>query len=371
MTRTIKTELGERSYDVRIGPGLLGGLGELVAGMNGVSSAVVVADSNVAEIYAAAAMDSLKQAGVTARAITFPAGEQNKTLATASGLLDELLAGDPPVDRRSVVVALGGGVTGDMAGFVAAVALRGLRWVQCPTSLLADVDASVGGKTAVDHPAGKNLIGAFHQPAGVLIDTDTLATLPRGEFINGLAECVKHAVIRDAALLDFIEDNAGKILALDADVLTDFIARNVEIKAQVVSADERESGVRAELNYGHTIGHAIETYIGYDKITHGQGVALGMAAAGHMAVVRGLIEEDAARRVEQILATLHLPTRVSDLPAGFGKLDAAQIRRIMQRDKKTQQGRIRMILPVVPGRVAIFDDITPDAIDGAVEYISQ
>ncbi len=371
MTRTIKVDLGLRSYNVRIAPGMLARLGPTVAHLGEVSSAVVVSDSNVSELYGLTAIDSLKQAGVSARQITFPAGEQHKTLASASNLLDELLWGDPPADRRSVVVALGGGVTGDLAGFVAAVALRGLRWVQCPTSLLADVDASVGGKTAVDHPSGKNLIGVFHQPAGVLIDIDTLKTLPREEFINGLAECVKHAVIRDAELLNFIEDNTEKILALDPGVLTDFIARNVEIKAAVVSADERESGMRVHLNYGHTVAHAIETFVGYDRITHGQAVALGMAAAGRMAARRGLIEDEVAMRVEKILADLRLPVRMTDVGGGIGKLNPRRIREIMQRDKKTRGGRIRMILPVAPGQVSIFDDITPDAIDDAVEYINR
>jgi 3-dehydroquinate synthase len=358
-SRTIRVALGRRSYDVRVGPGLLGQLGEAVAALGEVRQAVVIADAAVGDLYAAQAADALRGAGLDAPLLTFPAGEANKTLAVWGRLFDELFALAPPVDRRTVVVALGGGVTGDLAGFLAATALRGLRWVQCPTTLLADVDASVGGKTAVDHPAGKNLIGAFHQPAGVLADVTLLRSLPAAEVGNGLAECVKHAVIRDATLLEFLEDAAEAVLACEPDAMGELVARNVAIKAAVVSADEREAGVRAHLNFGHTIGHAIEACVGYENIAHGQAVSLGMVAACRMAVARGLIEPEAGARVEGLLAALGLPVR-------WAGLDAERIWQIMLHDKKTRGGQVRMVLPVVLGEVALFGDITPAGVRQAV-----
>jgi len=291
LERTVTVDLGRRSYGVRVGPGLLDAMGDAVAALPGVTGAAIVTDSNVGPLYGLRLSDALAAAGVRPAMIEFPAGEANKNLSTVADVLDALLATTPAVDRSTVVVALGGGVVGDLAGFVAAVALRGMRFYQCPTSLLADVDASVGGKTGVDHQAGKNLIGAFHQPSGVMVDVETLKTLPRGELIGGLAECVKHAVIRDASLLDYIEGRADDILACHSDVMTDLIARNVAIKAQVVAADEREAGQRAHLNYGHTIGHAVEALAGYGELSHGQAVALGMVAANHLAVARGLLDE--------------------------------------------------------------------------------
>ena len=363
MEQTVRVELDDRSYDVRVGPGLLDAAGPAVAALENVSSAVVVSDDTVAGLYGKRVVGSLAGEGLDASLVEFSAGEQNKTLRTAGEVLDKLFAVSPAIDRDTVVVALGGGVAGDLAGFVAATALRGLRWVQCPTSILADVDASVGGKTGVDHKAGKNLIGAFHQPRAVLIDVDTLGTLPPEERSNGLAECVKHGVIRDAALLDFIEDNAEALLDCAPAVTTEFIARNVAIKADVVADDERESGRRAHLNFGHTIGHAIEAFVGYDRIRHGQAVALGIVAADFLAVDRGLIELEAAERVEDLLRRLKLPVRRDGL-------DAGDIWRIMQHDKKARGGQVRMVLPVMLGQVAVFDDITADAVTKAVESLA-
>ena len=263
---------------------------------------------------------------------------------------------------RRLIVALGGGVTGDLAGFVAATALRGLRWLQCPTTLLSAVDASVGGKTGVDHPAGKNLIGAFHQPRGVLIDVSTLKTLDDRELHSGLAECVKHAVIADGEMLEFLEDNVEAILSRQAEVMTDLIARNVRIKASFVSADEREAGRRAHLNFGHTIGHAIEAFVGFGNITHGEAVSLGMVAACRLAVHRELIEDEAAARVADILVRMGLQVRWSGL-------DSDKVWQIMLHDKKVRGGQVRMVLPVVLGEAAIFSDITADTIRSAVESL--
>ncbi|MBN1554287.1 MAG: 3-dehydroquinate synthase [Phycisphaerae bacterium] len=366
---TVRIDLGERSYSVRIAAGLLGETGEALAGATGAKQAVVVSDTTVAPLYAQPVLDSLTEAGITSRVLTFPAGESNKTLATVSAVLDGLLLHDPPIDRKSVVVALGGGVVGDLAGFVAAVALRGVRFLQLPTTLLAAVDSSVGGKTGVDHTAGKNLIGAFHQPSGVLCDVETLRTLPKRELRNGLAECVKHAVIRDAELLDFIESHADDFLsgedgalAFSADGMIELIARNVAIKAKVVAEDERESGVRAHLNAGHTIGHAVETFVGYENIGHGEAVALGLVAENALAVSRGLLRADVADRVKNVLAMLGLPVRQ-------GGLDADEIWRLMQHDKKAMAGRVRIVLPNALGDVNLHDDIETGEVRRALEAL--
>ncbi|MCK4276881.1 MAG: 3-dehydroquinate synthase [Phycisphaerae bacterium] len=362
MTKTISVDLGPDSYEVRIGRGLLDTLGPTAGAIPDATSVVVISDSKVAELYGPAAMSSFGGQSLAPTLIDFPPGEQHKTLATYGQLMDALLEICPPIDRSAVVVALGGGVTGDLAGFVAATALRGLRWIQCPTTLLAAVDASVGGKTAVDHAAGKNMIGAFHQPSAVLIDVDTLKTLGEIEIRNGPAECVKHAVIRDEGLLGFIEQNAEAIRHCDPDVMTEFVARNVAIKATVVAADEREMDQRAHLNFGHTIGHAIEVFIGYEKIPHGQGVALGMIAACRMAVNRGIAEAGAEERIRNILEQL-------SLPVSWSGLDAQQIWRIMQHDKKVRGGRVRMILPSGLGKVEIYNDITEESVREALEAI--
>jgi 3-dehydroquinate synthase len=362
MERTVRVKLGHRSYDVHIGTNLLVRLGAFSAA--GARQAVVVADSNVSELYGGRALAALKSADMIATLVDFPAGEEHKTLATYGKVMDELFAVSPPIDRDTLIVALGGGVSGDLAGFVAATALRGLRWLQCPTTLLAAVDSSVGGKTGVDHPAGKNLIGAFHQPCGVLIDVETLKTLPVEQLRSGLAECVKHGMIRDAAMLDFIDAHAAAILQADPDVLTELVVRNVAIKAAVVSADERESSIRAHLNFGHTIGHAIETHLGLGRISHGQAVALGMVAACRLAVRRGLVEKTVALRLEDLLARL-------DLPIAWQGLDVDAIWTIMQHDKKNRQGRVRMVLSTGEGTVGLFSDVSAEEIRNAVEYLRR
>ncbi|MFW6132481.1 MAG: 3-dehydroquinate synthase [Planctomycetota bacterium] len=364
MIRTVRVELGRRGYDVRIGSGLLATLGETAAALDDVSSVVVIADATVADHYGETGVDALRSAGIATKLLTFAPGEASKTLRTYAALVDGLLepGGDrPAADRQMLIVAMGGGVTGDLAGFVAATVLRGVRFVQCPTTLLADVDSAVGGKTGVDHPAGKNLIGAFHQPSAVLIDVGTLGTLPDAELRNGLAECVKHAVIRDAELLEFIEDRAEAVFARDDDTLSELVARNVAIKAAVVVADEREQGQRAHLNFGHTVGHAIEADAGY-AVSHGQGVALGMIAEAELAVRRGLLGRDAAGRLRNVLGRLGLPVRRGDL-------NAERLWPIMQRDKKVRGGKVRFVLPTALGAVDVFDDVTADELAEALKII--
>ena len=377
-TKTILVELTERAYEVRVGVDLLADVGEILAPFAGCDPpgvrgrAVVITDSNVRPLYAEALTASLSGAGCRADVIDFAAGEASKSLPTYASVMDRMLGLSPPIDRRSLIVALGGGVVSDLAGFVAATALRGICYANVPTTLLADVDSSVGGKTGVDAPAGKNLIGAFHQPRAVVIDAAALKTLPAGELGNGLAECVKHGVIRDATLLDFIEENAQAILAADTEVLAELIARNVAIKAAVVVADERESGERAHLNFGHTLGHAIEAAAGFGTVSHGQAVSLGMVAACHIAVARKLIEPAAAERAAEILAALSLPARFADLPdfPAAGR-DPATLRAIMLHDKKARAGVVRFVLPTNLGNVAVFDDVTPEQIDRAIAHLAR
>jgi 3-dehydroquinate synthase len=282
-------------------------------------------------------------------------GERSKTLAQAGRLCDRMLRAG--MDRGSVLIALGGGVITDLAGFAAAIYMRGIAWIAVPTSLLAQVDASVGGKTAVNHPECKNMIGAFHQPAAVLCDTDTLATLPDEEFRTGLAEVVKHAVIRDADLFALLEAQADAILARDPAVLEAVVARNVRIKAEVVMADERESDLRRILNYGHTIGHALETRL---KVRHGRAVALGMVAEAHIALGRGLIGGAVADRQDGLLKRFGLPTRLDEAP----DVEACLV--LVKHDKKAVAGRHHVILPTALGRVEVFSDVTDREICEAI-----
>jgi 3-dehydroquinate synthase len=331
------------------------------------SQAVIVSETTVAPLYAERVADALRgKAGWGVRvAKPFSAGEQNKTLATASSVLDDVLGGDPPVDRKTLIVALGGGVTGDLAGFVAAVALRGLPFVQVPTTLLAMVDSSVGGKTGVDHDAGKNLIGAFHQPQAVVADVETLRTLPARELSNGLAESVKHGVIRDPSLLAFLEANAETLTSpdFDADVMVELVARNVAIKADVVAADEREAGVRAYLNAGHTVGHAVETFVGYESIRHGEAIALGLVAELQLSVNRGLLAAADAQRVVSLMSRLNLPITQPGL-------DVPALCSLMQRDKKTLRGQLRISVPTALGEMTILDDLRVEELQAAIETLA-
>jgi len=364
MLTTIEIDLSERSYNVEIGPGLLCGIGTKVRSLGRVSSVVVISDSTVAELYGQAVIDSLASESLAANLLTFPAGEENKTLATCSDLFDKIFSLTPAIDRHAVIVTLGGGVTGDMGGFIAATLLRGIRFFQCPTSLLAAVDASVGGKTGIDHAAGKNLIGAFYQPVGVLVDVETLGTLPPDQIASGLAECVKHAVIRDEALLTMIDDGADDLKAVKPQAMVDLIARNVAIKAKIVAADERESNLREILNLGHTFGHAIETAAGFGAVSHGQAVALGMVAACRASVQLGHLSQLDADRIEVVLARLDLAVRRDGM-------DAGELCELMKHDKKNRSGVIRFVLPVAIGDARVFDDVPESVVKSAIEYINR
>ena len=338
---------------VSIGPRLLATLGREAKAAARSAKAAVVTDANVSAHYLEPALESLRQAGLRTASIIVPPGETSKTLAQAAALYDRLLEAE--MDRGSVVVALGGGVVSDLAGFVAATYMRGIPWVAVPTTLLSQVDASVGGKTAVDHPLCKNLIGAFHQPSAVLADVETLRTLPDEELRTGLAEVVKHAMIRDADLFAALEAQADRLLARDPKVLEDVVMRNVEIKAAVVMADERESGLRRILNYGHTVGHALESLSlktdGAAALAHGRAVALGMMAEAQIAQRRGLVGQAIVERQKNLLQRFGLPVRVK-APDVKACLD------LVRHDKKAEAGRLRFVLPESIGSVRVVDDVT-------------
>jgi 3-dehydroquinate synthase len=346
----VPVELGSRSYSIEVGYGLLGRLGATLSGLCRGRSALIVADEEVARRYLKTAVDSLAAAGFEAASVVVPPGEGTKSLAWAGRLYDALV--ERNFDRQSVVVALGGGVVGDLAGFVAATYARGIGFFQVPTTLLAMVDASVGGKVAVDHPKAKNMIGAFHQPLGVACDLATLATLPDREYRCGLAEVVKYGVIMDEDFFAELERSAAAILAREPSCVERIVSRSCELKAQVVQEDELETtGRRAILNYGHTFAHAFETAAGYEDLRHGEAVAIGMICAGRLARRLGRVDAAFCDRQERLWNALGLPTRV---PAGLAEVDLASI---MRRDKKAQSGRLRFVLPSRMGKVELADGV--------------
>lgn len=350
-----------RQYDILIQPGLLHEIGALVAKLTRASKAAIVTDSNVGKAYADSVQRSLRSAGIDAVIATIRAGEAHKNLAELSGVYDTILG--HKVERSTPIIALGGGLVGDMAGFVAATVLRGVPLIQVPTTLLAMVDASVGGKTGINHATGKNLIGAFHQPIAVLIDPNTLKTLPRRELHGGLAECIKHDVIRDADGFARLESEIGGALLGDIAYLARLVAHNVAIKAKVVEADPFEKAERAHLNFGHTFGHAIETVSHYEY-SHGECVALGMVAASRLATDLGMLDEPSRRRIVGVIAKAGLP--VSGM-----RLDPRAIADAMMFDKKVRGGKIRFILPDRIGHVVIRDDVPAEAALVALESLGS
>lgn len=360
---TVDVSLGQRSYQILVGSGLLAEAGRHVAAVfpSNRGRALVITDDTVAGIHLDPVTRSLAAAGFTVSSAIVPAGEQSKSFEQLSRLCDACFRAG--LERRSLIVALGGGVIGDLAGFVAATYLRGLPFVQAPTTLLAQVDSSIGGKTGINLPGGKNLVGSFHQPVLVLADVAALATLDDRQFSSGLAEVVKHAMIRDAALFDLLESDAGKLLARDPATLEEIVARNCGVKAAVVSADEREEGLRASLNYGHTVGHAVESVASYGVYTHGEAVALGMAAAAVIARSRSYISDAVVVQQNKLLESFGLPTRLRR------PLDADALLEAMRHDKKVLSGRLRFVLPVAIGQTRLVDDVTDDELRRAVSKI--
>lgn len=358
-------ELGEQRYPIHIGAGLIGQLGRLVQGrLPKAKRALIITDSNVKPRYGAAARAALEQAGIVTNLVMIPAGEGSKTLAQAYSLYPSCVSAG--LERSSVIIALGGGVVGDLAGFVAATYLRGIPFVQVPTTLLAQVDSSVGGKTGVDLPEGKNLVGAFHQPAMVVADTKALLTLPQRELSAGMAEVVKHGVIRDPAFLAYLEQNAERIMAQDQQVLERVVEQNCRIKAGVVAEDPHEHGLRAILNFGHTVGHAVEAEMGFGGWLHGECVACGMVAATHISRLGGILQDQQlADRLERLLTRLDLPTR---LPPG---LDPNRLTKRMLRDKKVEAGQIRWVMPVAAGEVLVTPEVEPEVVQWGLDAMRR
>lgn len=349
----LRVELAERSYDIEIGTGCLHRLGEFVAQRLPFRHAVVITDDHVVHPHAQAAVASL--AGVagaeqpTVEMLTVKAGEASKQIDSAVRLWEQLL--ERKADRKTVIVAVGGGVIGDLAGFVAATFARGIPFVQVPTTLLAQVDSSVGGKVGINLPGAKNMVGAFWQPRGVLIDTAVLATLPDREYRAGLAEVVKYGVILDAEFFAYLERHVAQLNDRDDTILQHAILRSCQLKAEVVSQDEREeTGLRAVLNYGHTFCHAIETLTGYGEYLHGEAVAIGMVCASQLAERLGRIPSELTLRQQQLLEALKLPTA---LP----RLDSQKMLDVMARDKKAEQGQLRFVLPSRLGHVETVRDV--------------
>ncbi len=351
---TVTIDLGDRSYDIAIAPGLLAGLAghpELPAG----TAALVVTNTSVQPLYGAALAATLQQRYPTVHSVVLPDGETHKTWQTLNLIFDALLTHG--CDRKVVLYALGGGVIGDMTGFAAACYMRGVPFVQVPTTLLAQVDSSVGGKTAINHPLGKNMIGAFYQPRLVVCDLATLDTLPARELAAGLAEVIKYGPIADMELLAWLEQNMDALLARDRAALAHAVKRSCEIKAAVVGADEREAGLRAILNFGHTFGHAIEAGMGYGVWLHGEGVAAGMVMAAELSRRLGLVDAAFVQRLTRLIARAGLPTRG---PVLHAQDNAGRYLELMRVDKKAEAGEIRFVLIDGPGQAIMR--AAPDAL---------
>lgn len=351
-SQTVHVPLGDRSYDISIGTGNLVDVGRWVTSLRSVTHAVVISDANVAKHYQQRVEEAIAGEGVRVTSLVVPAGEPSKSVSTAQSLWEAALA--DRVDRKSVVVALGGGVVGDLAGFIAATMTRGLDFFQIPTSLLAQVDSSVGGKVGINLPSAKNIVGAFWQPKGVLIDTAVLETLPRREYLSGLAEVVKYGVILDAEFFSYLEANIQPMLDRDPAVLQKIVARSCELKAQVVAEDETETtGLRAILNYGHTYCHALETVAGYGEYLHGEAVSVGMLCASRLGEKLGVFDAESTQRQFKLLSAL-------ELPVATPKLDERAILSVMQRDKKVEHGKLRFIVPHRIGKVVLTPDVPSD-----------
>jgi 3-dehydroquinate synthase len=358
MATTIRVELKERAYDILIGRETLADVAAFVKARGAAKRACIITDANVLHPHAEQVQASLVAAGVRVELLSVAAGEASKCVAEAERLWNELSR--LRIDRKTVVIAVGGGVIGDLAGFVAATYARGLAFVQIPTTLLAQVDSSVGGKVGINLPSAKNIVGAFWQPAGVLIDLDCLSTLPKREYLSGLAEVVKYGVILDADFFAYLEKNVAGLLARDTAVLERIVARSCELKARVVEQDEREeTGLRAVLNYGHTFCHAIETVAGYGHYLQGEAVAIGMVAASRLAALLGRIPAEMTDRQARLLKALGLPTEVGDLPVEA--LLAA-----MQHDKKSENGELRFVLPWEMGKVEVVGSVPVGMVKQAI-----
>ncbi|HHW35323.1 MAG TPA: 3-dehydroquinate synthase [Paracoccus solventivorans] len=358
MTRIVPVALGDRSYQVRIGPGLIARAGAEIAPLLARPRVAVLTDETVAALHLPALKAALAAEGIAVTALALPAGEATKSWDHLGRAVEWLIA--ERIERRDIVIALGGGVIGDLAGFAAAILRRGVRFVQIPTTLLAQVDSSVGGKTGINSPQGKNLIGAFHQPSLVLADTDALATLPERDFRAGYGEVMKYGLLGDAGFFEWLETH-GPTLRSDPDALLHAVAHSVGMKADIVARDETEQGDRALLNLGHTFGHALESATRYSaRLLHGEGVGIGCALAFDLSARLGLCAQEDPSRVAAHLAAMGMPARLADIPGPLP--DDAGLVALMGQDKKVVDGRLRLILARGIGRAFVADDVAPEAI---------
>lgn len=362
MSEKITVGLAERGYDIHVGPGLLAQTGALLSGMAR-GPVPIVTDRNVERIHLDRLMDALRRAGINARPVIVEVGESAKSFLGLERLTSDLLA--TGVDRNGLIVALGGGVVGDLTGFAAGVLKRGIAFAQVPTTLLAQVDSSVGGKTAINTQEGKNLVGLFHQPSIVIADTDLLKTLPKRELLAGYAEVVKYGALGDDKFFEWLELDGVKALAGNDDAMVHAVSHSCRMKADIVSRDERETGDRALLNLGHTFGHALEAATGYsDRLLHGEGVAIGMALAFRLSVKLGVCPGQDSQRFARHLQAVGLPTAIADIPGPPPSIDALLDH--IAHDKKAKEGRIRFILLHGIGRAFVTDDVPPDALREAL-----
>lgn len=341
----LRVELGERSYEILIDSGNLSSIGERLLRFSTGKKIGIITNQIVSALYSEQVLNSLKKEGFEPHLIVIPDGEAYKDYFWAYHILTRML--EIGFDRKSFLLALGGGVIGDITGFVASIYMRGISYVQIPTTLLAQVDSSVGGKTAVNHPFGKNMIGTFWQPALVWIDVDTLDSLPEREFLSGLAEVIKYGVIWDREFFDFLNFNREKILKKDKKILISIIKRACEIKAEVVSKDERESSFRAILNYGHTIGHAIETLTGYGRMLHGEAIAIGMVCEAKLSNMLGFLDKESFLKIKETIKSFGLPTELPSI------LEPENMLKTILLDKKNIEGTIRLVIPEAIGKMKI------------------
>lgn len=359
--RSVSVPLGERSYDVLIGPDLLAEAGRLIAGRLGKARCGIVTDQNVARHHLAALEASLRAEGRHKGSIVLPAGEPTKSFDALGPLSEQLL--EMGLERGDLVVAFGGGVIGDLAGFAAGILRRGVRFVQIPTSLLAQVDSSVGGKTGINTPQGKNLIGVFHQPSLVIADTDVLKTLPDREMRAGYAEVAKYGLLGDAGFFTWLEAACEDVLSMEQEALATAVETSVKAKAAIVARDEHETGDRALLNLGHTFGHALEAWTGYsDRLLHGEGVAIGMCLAFRFSERLGHCPAGTSERVARHLAAAGLPTQLSDIPGDA--VDADKLVALMGQDKKVRDGKLTFILARGIGEAFVAHDVPSDEVRG-------
>lgn len=364
MMNTVHVALGARSYDVEIGPGLLAEAGARIAPLMKRRRVCVLTDETVARLHLEALRDGLAAAGVTMEALALPPGEATKSWPHLERAVDWLL--DQKVERNDIVVAFGGGVIGDLAGFAAAILRRGVRFVQIPTSLLAQVDSSVGGKTGINATHGKNLIGAFHQPSLVLADTSVLGTLTARDFLAGYGEVVKYGLLGDAAFFDWLEAQGPALAAGDMAARVEAVTRSVQMKADIVARDETEQGDRALLNLGHTFCHALEAATGYsDRLLHGEGVAIGCALAFELSARLGLCSQEDPSRVRAHLKAMGMKTDLSDIPGDLP--DAVALVDLMAQDKKVVDGQLRFILARGIGQAFVTSDVPRAAVLSVLE----